>query len=167
MGARRLTSPGAAPSHGRCPYDKSAAMSTPANPRAFVQQILDRQPFSTLIGTRLGEVRPGYAELHLELKPALLQQHGIAHGGAVAALADTALAFAAGSVLGDMVTSEFKINYLQPSLGSALTARAEVIHHSSRQAVCQCRVFFQKDGQEGLCALAQGTIRKAPAPTPQ
>lgn len=139
-------------------------MATDEDLHAFAQQILDQQPFSALIGTRLGDIRTGAVELLLELRPAHLQQHGIAHGGVVAALADTALAFAAGSVLGDMVTVEFKINYLQPSAGERLVARAEVVQHSGRQAVCQCRVFSQRGGQEGLCALAQGTIRKASGP---
>lgn len=127
----------------------------------FGRHILASQPFSVLLGTRLTAFEPGMAELSLTLKPEHLQQHGFAHGGVVSYLADNALTYAGGSVLGDALTLEFKINYLRPAKGAQLVARAKVAGSGKTQAVCQCDVFaVDEAGAEKLCATAQGTIWK-------
>ncbi len=128
----------------------------------YGRKILAAQPFSVLLGTELVTFEPGRAELALDLKPEHLQQHGFAHGGVVSYLADNALTYAGGSVLGDAVTLEFKINYLRPAKGSRLVARARVTGAGKTQAVCQCDVVaVDEAGVEKLCAAAQGTIWKA------
>jgi uncharacterized protein (TIGR00369 family) len=74
-------------------------------------------------------------------------------------LADNALTYAGGTALnGPAVTSEMKINYVRPAIGERLIARAVAIHTGKTQSVCRCDVFVIKDGQEKLCAVAQGTI---------
>lgn len=126
----------------------------------FGKQILAAQPFSSLLGTELYTLEPGKAELSLAIRDELLQQHGFVHGGVVSYLADNALTFAGGSVLGDCVTQEYKINYVRPALGERLLARATTVSSGKTQAVCQCQVFAIKENKEKLVALAQGTIRK-------
>lgn len=121
--------------------------------------VMAAQPFSVLLGTRLVVLAEGRAELVLPLKPEFGQQAGYVHGGVISYLADNALTFAGGSVLGpDVLTAEFKLNYLKPGQGETLTARACVISFSKRQAVCRCDVFAGHAGQEYLCATALGTI---------
>jgi uncharacterized protein (TIGR00369 family) len=127
----------------------------------FGRKMLGDQPFSRLLGTELIAFEEGRAELALNLRPEHLQQHGFAHGGIVSYLADNALTFAGGSVLGDSVTLEYKINYLRPAIGQRLVARARVTGSGKTQAVCHCDVFVLDDGSEKMCATAQGTIRKA------
>jgi acyl-coenzyme A thioesterase PaaI-like protein len=46
------------------------------------------------------------------------------------------------------------------SVHTALIARATVIHAGKTQAVCRCDVFAISEGQETLCAVAQGTIAR-------
>ncbi|MGB2337542.1 MAG: PaaI family thioesterase, partial [Alcanivorax sp.] len=84
---------------------------------SFGKNILGSQPFSVLLGTELEAFEPGKAVLTLAVRDELKQQHGFVHGGVVSYLADNALTYAGGSVLGDSVTSEYKINYLRPALG--------------------------------------------------
>ncbi len=127
---------------------------------AFGKNILGSQPFSVLLGTELEAFEPGKAVLTLAVRDELKQQHGFVHGGVVSYLADNALTYAGGSVLGDSVTSEYKINYLRPALGERLTARATVLSSGKRQAVCQCEVIALNNGEERLVAVAQGTISK-------
>jgi uncharacterized protein (TIGR00369 family) len=124
------------------------------------KQILADQPFSVLVGTELSVFSEGHAELRLPIRQELLQQHGFVHGGVLAYLADNALTYAGGSVLMPVITSEFKINYVRPARGELLVARANVIAAGRTQAVCRCDIFVIKDGQETLCATAQGTIVK-------
>ena len=124
------------------------------------RQVLAQQPFSLLIGAELAALAPGRCELHVPITDQIRQQHGFVHGGVVSYAADNALTYAGGTALGvPVVTSEFKINYVRPAIGSRLIARAVAEHVGRTQAVCRCDVFVA-DGQgvEKLCALAQGTI---------
>lgn len=123
--------------------------------------VLAKQPFSVLIGAELARLEPGIAQLELPLTAQLKQQHGFAHGGILSYLADNALTYAGGTLLDfRVVTSEYKINYLRPAVGERLIARAETAYAGKTQAVCRCDVFVVSEGQEKLCAVAQGTIAK-------
>lgn len=124
--------------------------------------VLAGQPFSVLLGAELVVFERGRAELALPLKSEHMNQYGVAHGGVLSYLADNALTYAGGSVLGQAcVTLEMKINYLKPGRGERLVARARVAGSGSTQAVCQCEVFvIDAAGIETLCAVAQGTIWK-------
>lgn len=126
----------------------------------FGKRILENQPFSALLGTELEFFEPGTAILTLVVRDELKQQHGFVHGGVVSYLADNALTYAGGSVLGDSVTSEYKINYLRPAVGKKLVAKATVLSSGKNQAVCQCTVIAIGEDGERKVAVAQGTINK-------
>lgn len=129
---------------------------------AFGRDVLRQQAFSTLLGAQLDVFEPGRAELSVPLAPQLLQQDGFVHGGVLAYLADNCLTYAGGSVLGKVLTSEFKINYMRPARDAdRLVAVATVVGSGKTQAVCRCDVFLERGGERKLCAAAQGTIRKA------
>lgn len=123
------------------------------------EQVLAAQPFSGLLGTEMVRLESGSAELGLDLREEFHQQHGRLHGGVISYLADNALTFAGGSLFGDGLTLEYKINYLKAAKGVRLVARARVEHAGRQVAVCGCRVFVvDGEGEESLCAVAQGTI---------
>jgi uncharacterized protein (TIGR00369 family) len=123
------------------------------------RQILAVQPFSVLLGAQLTGFAEGQVELTIPIRPDLLQQFGFVHGGVLSYAADNALSFAGGSVLGpEILTSEYKINYLKPARGSSLRARARVISSGTRQAVCECLVYAADGEKEVLVAVALGTI---------
>jgi uncharacterized protein (TIGR00369 family) len=128
--------------------------------KAFAGQVFDSQPFSRYLGAKLTDCGPKSAELSLPIVDHLKQQHGFVHGGVISYLADNSITFAGGLALGgNALTSEFKINYLKPAVGSMLIARAKATGVGKRQAVCQCEIYaVDGDGQEKLCAIAQGTV---------
>lgn len=129
------------------------------------RRVLAEQPFSRLVGAELASYTPGQVELRIPIRDELRQQFGFVHGGVVSYAADNALTYAGGSVLGpDVVTAEYKINYLRPAVGGTLIARATVVHSGKTQAVCRCDVYVVRDGDERLCATAQGTITKRGEP---
>lgn len=130
----------------------------------FGQEVLAKQPFSTFLGARLSKLQPGLAELTLPIREELKQQHGFIHGGVISYLADNALGFVGGSVLTDVVTSEYKINYVRPAIGQTLIAKASVLASGKRQAVCQAEVFVIDGDEEKLVAVAQGTLNKVAEP---
>ena len=124
------------------------------------QQVLDAQPFSSMLGTKLVSFTEEGAVLEIPIREELLQQNGFVHGGVLSYAADNALTFAGGAALGPAVlTSEYKINFLRPAGGRKLLARAAVVYAGKRQAVCRCDVLsVTEGGEEKLCATAQGTI---------
>lgn len=124
------------------------------------QEVLKNQPFSQLLGAELTAFEEGYAELRLDLKDELKQQHGFAHGGVVSYLADNALTYAGGSMLGNVVTLEYKINYSRPATGDYMMAKASVLSSGKTTAVCECRITAYEGTKEKLVAVAQGTIYK-------
>jgi len=128
---------------------------------AMGREVLAQQAFSTLLGAELTALSAGKVQLELALTDQLKQQNGFAHGGVVSYLADNALTYAGGSAMQvPVVTSEFKINYVRPGVGERLIARASAEAVSKTQAVCRCEVYAVANGEEKLCALAQGTIVK-------
>jgi uncharacterized protein (TIGR00369 family) len=125
---------------------------------------LARQAFSQLLDAELVSISPGNAELALAITDSLKQQHGFLHGGVVSYLADNALTFAGGSVLGNSVTLEMKINYLKPAVGERLVATAKLVSASKRFAVCECRISALQGSESVLVATALGTICKVEGP---
>jgi uncharacterized protein (TIGR00369 family) len=129
---------------------------------AYGRKVLAAQPFSVMIDARLDVFEAGTAQLSVPMSRNLLQQDGFVHGGVLAYLADNCLTYAGGSVLGKVLTSEFKINYMRPAKDAErLVAVATVVGSGKSQAVCRCDVFLERGGERKLCAAAQGTIRKA------
>lgn len=132
---------------------------------ALAQKVLDRQPFSRLLGARITAFGGGAAVLEVDIREELRQQNGFLHGGVLAYAADNAITFAGGAALGPAVlTSGFSIQYVRPATGATLIARAVVVHGGRRQAVCRCDLYVADEtGAETLCAVAQGTVLTAGA----
>jgi uncharacterized protein (TIGR00369 family) len=127
--------------------------------KEFARQIFASQPFSQFLGAQLTDSGPRSAELSIPIVNNLKQQHGFVHGGVISYLADNSITFAGGLALGgNALTSEFKINYLKPAVGTMLVARAHAKGVGKRQAVCQCEIYAVDGGEEKLCAIAQGTV---------
>jgi uncharacterized protein (TIGR00369 family) len=128
--------------------------------RQVLEAVIEKTPFAMLIGARLEKFTAGEVELTVPVSEKILQHHGFAHGAIIAFMADSACAWAAASVAGDVVTMEYKVNLLAPAVGTMLLARGSVIKASSRQVVCRADVFSIKDGAERMVATSLATIAK-------
>jgi uncharacterized protein (TIGR00369 family) len=102
----------------------------------------------------------GKAELSIPFQATITQHHGLAHGAILGFLADSACSWAAASVAGDVVTSEYKINLIAPARGDLLIGRGDVINISGRQVVTRADVFAVREGAETIVATALATIVK-------
>ncbi len=127
---------------------------------AMGQAVLASQPFSLLLGAELTKFSPEGTELRLAVRDELKQQFGSVHGGVLCYLADNAMTFAGALSLGAtaVATSEIKINYIRPALGGTLIARAVALSAGRSLSVVRCEIYTLQDGEEKLCAAAQGTI---------
>lgn len=125
------------------------------------RQAISSQPFSSLIGAWVESYGNGIADLRVAIRDELRQQHGFVHGGVVSYLADNALTMAGALALGpQVVTSEFKINYLRPAVSGVLLARAAPVNAGKTQVVCRCDILCEDENGQKLVAVAQGTIAR-------
>ena len=115
--------------------------------------------FTRFLGIEPMTVWDGVAELVVPVRDDMTQHHGFAHGAIIGAMADNACAWAGSSVLGDVVTGSYSINFLSPAQGTHLRAKATVVKAGKRQAVVQAEVWAEAEGQPPvLAAVATATI---------
>ena len=101
----------------------------------------------------------GESELLIELRPEMTQHHGFAHGAIVGLMADNACAWAGASVVGDVVTGGYTINFLRPAKGERLRAKGQVIKPGKRQVIVRADVWSESEGSDAVhVATAQATI---------
>jgi acyl-CoA thioesterase len=92
-------------------------------------------------GVEIEEAREGYARIRMRLRADMLNGHGIAHGGMVFALADTAFAYACNSRNLRTVAAQASIVFLdQAREGEMLIAEAEEKALAGRSGVCTVSV---------------------------
>ncbi len=127
--------------------------------KAGLKAVSAAQGFNAFLGVALERVAAGEVEITLALRPDLIQHHGFAHGGIIGALADDACAWAAATVLGDVVTSGYSIQFAAPATGTSLRAVGTVLRAGKRQATVEARVFSEQAGAaSSLVAVALGSV---------
>ncbi len=131
-----------------------------------IQTSLERQGLMTHLGTRLLRVEKGLVELALPYSDKVTQQQGGFHGGAIGALADIAAGYAGLSTLADdaeVVTVEYKINFLNAFRGGELRALGHVVKTGRRVIVTTADVVHvNEQGQQNPCAIMQQTLAAVP-----
>ncbi|HSA91428.1 MAG TPA: PaaI family thioesterase [Terriglobales bacterium] len=125
-----------------------------------VRSIFDKADFLRYLGVELVGVGPDWCETSLAVKDHHRQQHGFIHAGVIATMADHTAGGAARAASGerDVITIEFKINFLRPAVGERLRCRARVLRAGKSIVVSESEVFAMKDGEEKLVAKATETL---------
>jgi acyl-CoA thioesterase len=114
-------------------------------------------PFNQLMGMELVDVEPGRARLSMSWREDLCQPAGILHGGAMASLADTAIAHA---ILltpehramrdehgGRIVSVDLRLKYLRPVSEGKIFCDARVLR-MGRQIIHTDAVITTPEGKE-------------------
>jgi uncharacterized protein (TIGR00369 family) len=120
-----------------------------------------RQGIMVTLGATLERVAPGEVEIALPVGPAVSQQHGFAHAGAVATIADSAAGYAALTLMPagvGVLTAEFKINLMAPAAGERLVATGRVVKAGRTLTVAQGEVHAEAGGERRLVALLTATL---------
>jgi uncharacterized protein (TIGR00369 family) len=127
-----------------------------------VRTALQSQGFFNLVGAEVVGIEPGIVITSVARRPELLQHNGLFHGGVLAFLVDVTTTAAAGTLVDRdrqlVLTAEYKLNLLAPSVGERLTCRAEVIKPGRRLTVVDAKVHCLTAGAEKLVAVALATI---------
>jgi len=127
----------------------------PRNPdfAARVAASIASQPLmSRVFGTVVERVVPGEVQLAAAIGADVLQPHGNVHGVLASALADSAAGYAAQTLLAadlDVVTVEYKVNFLNAGYGQRLVARGWVLKPGRTLSICAADVHAE-DGERRI-----------------
>ncbi len=113
------------------------------------------------LGAELAHVAEGEVHIRLPYDKRLTQQHGYAHAGAITSVVDSACGYAAltkAPVNHEVVTVEFKVNFVRPAIGNAFLAIGKVQTSGKLLTVCTGEVrAIIEDGYK-VVAIMQATI---------
>lgn len=131
---------------------------------ARVRDSFARQGLMAALGIRVAEIAPGRVVLEAAFSPAVAQQHGYFHGAAIGALADSAGGYAAMTLTAagsEVLSVEYKINFMAPALGDRLRATGRVIKSGRTLLITTIDVaVLDAAGAETPCAHALQTIMR-------
>jgi len=137
-------------------------MTQPIASLERVQHSFERQGLMRFLGARVVRVDPGVCVLRLPYSDKVTQQQGAFHGAAIGALADIAGGYAALTQAPagmEVVSVEYKINFLAACQGGELRATGRVIKAGKRIIVTSAEVVHvADDGVETACAVLQQTV---------
>ena len=123
---------------------------------AWARQKFETVAFLKFLGARLDHLEADHCRLSLPLREELMQAYGYMHGGVIAALADSAVAFAiyaATSPHCQLLTVDMNIHYLSVVKDLAL-ADARILRRGNTLAVGEVKI---SDGAGNQCARAMVT----------
>lgn len=147
--------------------------------RKFTKAILElsrrrmkKSRLPTLLGFHVESLRLGRAVLSMQVKKHHKQIQDVVHGGVIAALADTAAAIAAYTVVPqgtEIATIELKINYLSAVPDGKIKAAGKVLRAGRNFVVTECEVFDRKGNLAAKALLTFGaaaghSIERAASP---
>lgn len=115
------------------------------------------------LGMAITRIAPNEAEMTMRIEARMVNGHGIAHGGFIYALADSAFAFACNSLNRRAVAQSNTITYLRPArVDDVLTARAAQISVAGRSGITDVVVTDQEGRQialfRGLSRIIEGHL---------
>ena len=125
--------------------------------KAYFQDTYRDNSFVKLLEMRLVHVEPGAATISMPVNPERhTNLYHVAHGGALASLADTVMGVACGSVGRRVVTLELNMNFIKAAeAGTVVFAVGRVLHNGRNTLVVEGEVLGQDDT---LLLKARGTF---------
>lgn len=118
---------------------------------------MEMPPFNLYLGIELTRRESGRSEVALELGPQHLNRRGVAHGGVITALLDSALGAAVISAIPEQwwcATTSLSVNFIGGATGGRLRALGCVTRRGSRIAFASGEIRTESDE---LIATAQGS----------
>jgi uncharacterized protein (TIGR00369 family) len=119
------------------------------------------QGLMTTLGAQLVQVSPGEVQIELLPRPDLSQQRGYIHAGALTSVLDSACGYAALTVAPagfDVLTVEFKINFMRPAVADRFVAVGRVRKAGKTLTVCEGEVIGVRGTERTAIAVMQATI---------
>ena len=124
---------------------------------AIMEWMETRNPFWSLLGMELIEIKKGWAKVRLPIEEKLTNASGLVHGGAIFSAADSAVGMPLVGMINrneNISTLEMKINYMKPVNGREIIAEARIIHRGSQTAIGDVEV---RDEDQNLVSKGLAT----------
>lgn len=119
----------------------SAGLSPDALARACADAMWANDHASKALGMEIVAIGAGCATLAMTITTEMVNGHGIAHGGFIFTLADSAFAYACNSRNENTVAAQGQITFIRPSkLGARLIASAREINRAGRSGIYDVQV---------------------------
>ncbi len=132
-----------------------------------LRRAVESAPYYQLLQITLEQIDVGFARFRMPFRKELTHPYAIVHGGAIASLADTAVAFALMTLVGPgekVLTVEFKINFLAAVNEGEMISEARVIDKGKKMAIADMEVRNQ-NGKLVAKGLATYMILSSPKPS--
>lgn len=113
------------------------------------------------VGAKLVKLAPGEVELEFAYDPCLTQQNGYVHAGIVTTVVDSACGYAAYTLMAadaDVLTIEYKVNFMSPAKGDTFRAIGRVLKAGRTITVCAGEVVALEDGKAKVVATMLTTL---------
>ncbi len=115
------------------------------------------------LGAQLVLAQDGEVHIVLPFSKHLTQQHGYVHAGAITSVVDSACGYAALTKAPsgfNVVTAEFKVNFMRPAIGERFLAIGKVQSAGKMLSVCtgEVRAFMGAGDDYKVIALMQATV---------
>jgi uncharacterized protein (TIGR00369 family) len=123
------------------------------------------QGLMTTLDAQLVSVAEGEVHIALPFSEKLSQQHGYVHAGAITSVVDSACGYAALTKAPpgcEVVTAEFKINFVRPAIGERFLAIGKVQNSGKLLTVCTGEVRAFEGTAYRVIAIMQATIVMLP-----
>src|SRR4030065_1811766 len=105
----------------------------------LIEESFKAQGFMSTLGAELLHVAEGEVHILLPYDTRLTQQHGYAHAGTITSVLDSACGYAALTMAPqdhEVVTVEFKVNFVRPAVGQQFLAIGRVLTSGKLITVC-------------------------------
>ncbi len=122
-----------------------------------IRTFYDKNPFVQHLDMQIDYISDGKTRLVMTVDEAKHTNfYGVAHGGALASLADTAMGSACLSVGKKVVTIEMNFNCIKPApAGRNIVAEASILHNGSKTIIAEAEIR----GEDGtLLVKARGSF---------
>lgn len=130
-----------------------------------VRKSFEKQGLMRLMGAEVVGAGEGFCTIEVPFSEKLTQQERYFHGAVIGALGDNAGGYAALTLAPpdrEVLTVEYKVNFLAPAYGEKLVARGEVVTAGRRLFVCKAEISAVADGEERVCAAVLQTVSLSP-----
>jgi uncharacterized protein (TIGR00369 family) len=107
------------------------------------------------------KIERGYFQSRVVIQDHHRQQDGFIHAGVMATMADHTAGYAAFTTVPEdfqILTIEFKVNFLRPAHANELVCRSRVIREGAQIIISESEVFDRRERSETLVAKALVTL---------
>lgn len=121
----------------------------------------DRQGAMVTMGITVADVAPGRVVLQMPFNADFSQHHGFMHAGVITSAMDSACGFAAFTLMeadAEVLTVEFKCNFMSPAKGDRFRFEGNVVKAGRTLTFTEGRAVAIEAGQEKVVATISATM---------